>query len=712
MASTVRSIYARSRFKRTKEEVLLEELRVTLKRVDASIESIEKRRRPRKSAFELPVEDVKMHLRARNLHVESLSTDDDLRRALARSFARAQRLILEVDTEKYCPDDDEVFIQLRMRGIKGVPKRKRRRRLSAIVAAELIESARDPREPSLSAEIVPLLRPDEVADALRARGLHTSGFDDFDRRTLRKDIVKEWKRYQPPSYEISESIVDDAEVHRSLLRRGLSTQGSAKDLRERLGVAFAKESADRDRTMRKILTDLQSVKITLMLTKRAMKKSTTNTGGSARCRDDRALEIIGRAAKLCDVCDDFVRIDVTQQRAEAHELHKRTIERFACVSTEFRERFERNRRLQAEHDAFVARIRDLDDSASTVRAQLERLLRTATKNSERAIKEDMEATEAARVSALRALQADAFARRYAKKARVAFVTVRRQVEERRAQIKASRERRAYLHCVLNRALDVRLDARLRVWGATQEAARRSERERFKEEASEVRETYESLPDPTKVARVAKARKNASSSSRRVVAIPKSKRKAERDDDSGETSIKIPTCAREGHAMTLVGGQCDIAAKYPKFVCDRPQCGRRSKGMRWTCDACELDYCLVCFPAPSSATAQPPPRRTLMYLSNRSAEVTTRSKIESALATMREDAEKEEDARTVSSSDGGSDDSVAREDIDLHAVDIRYDATTLQSIPVSLVDADYAPTWYHDTTHLDVDKHAMFHTKDK
>ena len=120
-----RSVYARSRKPRKRAEILLENLRLCIKEVEGRIDSIETLRIPtiRPNPLTIPIQDVKLYLTARNVHTESVSSDVELRHALARDFARTKYLILSVDTKKYVPDDDEVGPR--------VPLRRRPRALPA-----------------------------------------------------------------------------------------------------------------------------------------------------------------------------------------------------------------------------------------------------------------------------------------------------------------------------------------------------------------------------------------------------------------------------------------------------------------------------------------------------------------------------------------------------------------------------------------------------
>ena len=111
--------------------------------------------------------------------------------------------------------------------------------------------------------------------------------------------------------------------------------------------------------------------------------------------------------------------------------------------------------------------------------------------------------------------------------------------------------------------------------------------------------------------------------------------------------------------------------YLKFICDEKQCARRSKGTRWHCKSCGVDYCLICYP-------------------------------ESAF-------KEEHDTADSVAVEIGQDVSTVEEDA---RSDSQYDENALLEIPVLLDRTDFRPTWYHDTSHIPKESHNVYFKKKK
>jgi hypothetical protein len=246
-----------------------------------------------------------------------------------------------------------------------------------------------------------------------------------------------------------------------------------------------------------------------------------------------------------------------------------------------------------------------------------------------------------------------------------------------------------LHRVLNSALDIRRDERELEWSKHQNKLRAAERERYMNDALEVREAYEEMKDPREVKVSSPTTKRGT---KKTLQTKKKKKKGEIKSSNSHRPHRItlmtfleegkPPCCPNAHNMEFVNKS---NAPYRKFVCDEKQCSRKGKDSRWHCKPCGLDYCLNCYPAPSSNNITNIRRPCPPILSN-----DDENEVDVVDNIDKEEKEEKEDGE----------------------VSLQYDESALFEIPVELDQTDFRPTWYHDTSHIhkDTARHGVYFKK--
>lgn len=659
----------------------------------------------------MSIADVKLFLRARDVLEEDPRERSEAycRYALSKEFAR-RNLIVNVNLSSL--DDMEILIQCKARGRVGIPNAQQRRRvLEAIVAKELERRLEDSKEPMFP-EILPLLSKDDLKVELKRRNFEYSDLARMDRSKLRLRLAEEWNNYVPAPWTVPGEHVSDDVVRAMLLRRGSSTQGAVSTIRDRLGAHFAVEHFRREIKMKRLLKGLQTTSVRLLFSFREFRtfceaNSTSQHDPQGRSNQeirDALIDALNKSKTIRRQCDLFCRDDEIRESIR-DELVRNTKESILSnISKQHREEIERAEKSLARYRMFETRMSSLNLATSyhCNHVMLE-LLREAREASQRALDVELSARTHASYCAQCSIEAASFAKRksdraYAKLVSHFFLSLfltlyvtqwhyqhihsydlylkcKTRIEQEREHLQATKERREMLHLVLNRALDIRRDERELKWSENQEDLKVAERERYMAEASEVREAYEDMKDPSRVKVSSPTTRKANLKNRLykdvgTTRIPKSNNSKRHHRITLMTFItdgKVPCCPN-AHDMDLVSKS---NAPYLKFICDEKQCARRSKGTRWHCKSCGVDYCLICYP-------------------------------ESAF-------KEEHDTADSVAVEIGQDVSTVEEDA---RSDSQYDENALLEIPVLLDRTDFRPTWYHDTSHIPKESHNVYFKKKK